>query len=176
MIKIFKIVNKEENKFYIGKAKNIIKKFDEIKKSGCRGYEKLKNKKLGIIENNGLYEDMKRLGLDKFHFEIIDTTKNRILADLKIKNFIVMNLKRMKSYNDYGVNYEIKYKRKVCKLDLDKNLIEKYESSYETVKDGYIHNKVSKACVEICGFHKGFLWIYEDDYIYLKKIKKLYFL
>lgn len=166
MIKIFKIINKLEKKFYIGQTKDVVKRFQEIMRYGRRGY---KNKKANVIELNGLYEDMYRLGIENFHFEVIDIATDKKLANIKEKNIILMNIKRMQCYNNNAQKYTTTYKRPLYKLDTNKNILKTYNSTFEVIQDGYLHNKVAAACVKVYGFHKGCLWVYADDF---KKLTK----
>lgn len=62
---------------------------------------------------------------------------------------------------------ESKPKKSVVQLTLDLKLIKIWECTRDTNKEGYDHTHVIKCCNGKSKTHKGFIWIYYEDYIKL---------
>lgn len=59
-----------------------------------------------------------------------------------------------------------KLRKPVLKLDRKGNVLYKYASVSETVKDGYNPSKVSAVCKGKRYYHRGFKWAHEADYMH----------
>jgi hypothetical protein len=77
--------------------------------------------------------------------------------------------------DEYIISDKIKYqnnigeynKRKIVKLDLQGNFIELFDSmSDKKLKnDGFLSSKISQCCLGKRKTHKGYIWIYYEDFI-----------
>jgi hypothetical protein len=68
----------------------------------------------------------------------------------------------------YGRNArDMKTTRPVVQLTLDGKLVKVWDSTRQTEKEGFRHSEVSAVCRGYRGAktHKGFLWMYEDEYL-----------
>lgn len=83
---IYKIVNQQTNKVYIGKT---IRNLDVRKKEHLRDY---------LIEDNKLYRAMRKYGPENFEFEIVEDQIDNAQLGMKEKYYI-------KKYNSYYEGY-----------------------------------------------------------------------
>ena len=73
-----------------------------------------------------------------------------------------------KENNDYGTHNERVAKalsKRVLQLTLDGDLIREWESTAECGRNGFDQGHVAACCLGKRKTHKGFLWMYTDDYI-----------
>ena len=59
-------------------------------------------------------------------------------------------------------------KKKVVQLSLYGEFIKIWDSTRETDKEGYNHTRVIICCKDNTRTHKGYKWMYYEDYIKLK--------
>ena len=76
MVGIYKITNKINNKVYIGKSKNISR----------RWHEHIKSLELGLHHSYKLQEDWNKYGVINFTFEVIEICKKEDLNILEEKH------------------------------------------------------------------------------------------
>ena len=107
---IYKITNKITNDFYIGSSNNVKRRWTEHK---CQSTW---NK----CPNNQLYQDMRKYGLDKFVFEILEEVEESFLKETE-QQFIE---KLKPSYNNYNANG----------LDVDRK--KEYQKEYQKTDKG----------------------------------------
>lgn len=69
---IYSITNIINNKKYIGETENLEERKRKHFQAGLRGYHDIRKFNGNKLECNGLYKDMKQLGLNNFTFEILE--------------------------------------------------------------------------------------------------------
>ena len=120
IIGIYKITNTVTNDFYIGSSKNIKHRFENHKcPSTWKNYP-----------NNPMYLDMKKYGVDKFVFEILEEVEPEQLKETEQQ--LIEKLKP--TYNNYranGIDFERrkKYRKEYKKTDKYKETQRKYQKS-----------------------------------------------
>lgn len=58
-----------------------------------------------------------------------------------------------------------KHKRSVIQLDRDGNFIKRFDKIVDVAKDGFEPKNISPVCMGKRKTHKGYKWIYEEDYL-----------
>lgn len=189
---IYKIINNQNNKIYVGQTKHTILK---------RWKEHIHVFKYGIkynkhIKNSAIYQAMRKYGIDSF--QIIELQKCNSINELnKSESFWIKKLNTL-SPNGYNLNsggnnpifsletklklsiagkknakitpellkfFEIGQKRKQ-KILFSKNILTNeiiiYSSLYEAGLKGFNRKAISRSINERTGIHKGYLWYYEN--------------
>ena len=131
---VYKITNTITGDFYIGSSKDVKKRWNEHK---CQS-------KWNECPNNPLYLDMKKYGVDKFEFQVIDEVEPEKLKEKEQKfietlkptynsnNAKGLDIERRKEYQkEYRKEYEKSDKRKKCHKEYQKsNKYKKYKKEY----------------------------------------------
>lgn len=147
--------NSVNSKVYIGCTKRLRQRIWEHR----RCYER---------EDCAFHRAIKEIGIDKFSFEILDRADNREEAHRLEQKYI----QEFDSFNN-GYNSTIggfsaapwNVKPIVC-LDLDGNLVKRYESAGQAEReDGYDNVNVLLCCKGKLQTCKNHMFMYEDDYL-----------
>jgi len=117
-------------------------------------------------EDCAFHRALQEIGKDKFTFEIIDKAEG-------IEEGHRLEREYIKKYDSFknGYNSTIggfaptpwNVRAIVC-LDLDGNLIKRYESAGAAKKDGYYDSNVLECCKGIARTCLGHIFMFEDDY------------
>lgn len=94
------------------------------------------------------------------------TRKENANNPITLERYTIHNRNRENIW--YGENLRrMKTTRPVVQLTLDRKLVKIWNSTRETEKEGFRHSEVSAVCRGYRGAktHKGFLWMYEDEYL-----------
>ena len=92
---IYKITNTVTGDFYIGSSKDVKRRWAEHKKPSS-----WKN-----CPNNPMYQDMKKYGLDKFEFQVIEEVEEKKLKEAE-QQFIEMLKPTYNNRNANGFDFE----------------------------------------------------------------------
>ena len=55
--------------------------------------------------------------------------------------------------------------RRIYQIDDDKNVVNIFNSIREAARNGYCTNPISKCCKHINEKYKGYIWLYEEEYL-----------
>ena len=94
------------------------------------------------------------------------TRKENANNPITLERYTIHNRNRENIW--YGENLRrMKTTRPVVQLTLEGKLVKIWNSTRETEKEGFRHSEVSAVCRGYRGAktHKGFLWMYEDEYL-----------
>ena len=118
---IYKIINTITNDFYIGSSNNVKKRWREHK---CQSVWK-------NYPNNPMYLDMRKYGVDKFVFEILEVVEEGSLKE-KEQQFIETLKPSYNQMNANGLDFERckKYNKKYKKSDKGKEAQRKAVNKY----------------------------------------------
>ena len=152
---IYKAENVDNGKVYIGKTSN----FKERKWQHERCYEK---------EDCRFHRAIQKHGNNKFNWKIIDEADS-------LEKAYELEKKYIKEYNSFhpngynmtkgGAGGSMWNARPVVKLTLDGKFVKRYDSAGETKQDGYHASDVLLTCKEIHKSCKGYLFMFEDEYL-----------
>ena len=125
---IYKITNTITNDFYIGSSKNVKRRWAEHK---CKSVWKK-------CPNNQMYIDMKKYGVDKFEFQVIEVVEPEKLKEAE-QQFIetlkpTYNSNRANGFDferrkEYKKEYNKEYKKEYNKSDKYKEYQKEYKQS-----------------------------------------------
>lgn len=154
--KIYKVTNRINGMIYIGKTNDFNKR-------------KKEHTVYDINNNNIFHKALRKYGLDNFKWEIIDYAETLEDINEKEKYYI----KEYNSFKPNGYNMtkggdggSMWNARPVVVLDKEGNFIQRYDSSGEAEKKGgFTNTSVLICCKEKNRTHKGFLFMFEDEYI-----------
>lgn len=154
--KIYKVTNEINNKVYIGKTNDFNKR-------------KKEHTLYDINDNSIFHRALKKYGLNNFKWEIIDYAKTLEEINEKEKYYI----KKYNTFKPNGYNMtkggdggSMWNARPVVVLDKNGNFINRYDSAGEAEKKGgFTNTSVLTCCKEKNRTHKGFLFMFEDEYI-----------
>ena len=167
---IYKIENKINKKIYIGLSKAIYKRWDDHK------YYLRHHKH----QNTHLQRAWDKYGEDNFEFSVVEEVPEENLEETERKYI------SMYKSNDYDKGYNNsdggerckwneetikkrneaceKYYKAVYQLDENGNIINEYKSLQSTNQDGFNPSLVLACVKKHRRSHKGFIWIYKDEY------------
>ena len=167
---IYKIENKVNKKVYIGLSKAIYKRWDDHK------YHLRHHKHY----NKHLQRAWDKYGEDNFEFSVVEEVSEGKLEEAERKYI------SMYESNDYDKGYNNsdggekckwneetnrkrkeaneKYYKAVYQLDKNGNIINEYKSLQATTEDGFNPSLVMACAKKNRRSHKGFIWIYKDEY------------
>ena len=116
---VYKITNTITGDFYIGSSKNIKRRWAEHKKPSA----------WKRFPNSPLYLDMRKYGIDKFEFEILEEVEEDSLKEMEQK-FIETLKPTYNQMNAKGLNVERyrKYNKEYNKSDKRKKTVNKYDN------------------------------------------------
>lgn len=152
---IYKATNTDNGKIYIGKTSQFV----ERKWQHERCYEK---------EDCVFHRAIKKYGKEKFNWEIIDETNSLDDAYELEKRYI----KEFNSYHPNGYNMtkggaggSMWNARPVVRLTLDGEFVKRYDSAGEAKLDGFHGSDVLLVCKNINHSCKGYMFMFEDEYM-----------
>ena len=148
IIGIYKITNTVTGDFYIGSSNDVKKRWKEHK---CKS-------KWNECPNSQLYQDMRKYGLDKFDFQVLEEVEESFLKEAEQK--FIETLKP--TYNDRNANgwdierrkkYNKEYMKEYNKSDKGKKYQKEYNNqlcSYngETLTLGALRKRFEKLGIE----------------------------
>ena len=117
---VYKITNTVTNDFYIGSSKNIKKRWASHK---CQSTWKQ-------CPNNPMYIDMKRYGVDKFDFEILEVVEEGSLKEKEQEFIETLNpIYNNRNANGWDVERRKESQKEYQKSDKGKESQKKYQKS-----------------------------------------------
>lgn len=151
---IYKATNKINGKVYIGQTVDYKSRLWQHR----RCYEK---------EDCDFHDAIKEFGFDNFEWEVIGTCEEENRADDLEKFYIEKYDSYRNGYNmtKGGKGASMWNARPVVRLTLDGEFIKRYDSAGETKKDGFWDSDVLLNCKNISYSCKGYLFMFEDEYI-----------
>ena len=161
---IYKIYNDVNDKIYIGQTTATLKERWHGHMSSALCESRCKS---------ALYNAMRKYGRDKFHIEEIDklqySTKEELIANLnKLEQQRIIDYKSLSHQNGYnfekGGDNKTVPGRRVCKYDLDLNLLDTYISLQEAGRQNNIDGATIWAvCRHDFYTAGGYVWAYEGE-------------
>ena len=186
MVGIYMIRCKPNNKIYVGQSMNISKRWKQHRIDLNGGYH----------TNEELQKDWNNYGEDNFEFKIVQKCKEEYLDELEIihieqfKAFEYGYNETIGGKGSFGFKHsestkdkmkkpksEIARKHmsetksiKIVQLDKDMRLIATFNSSKEASEIlGFDQGHINECCNGKRKTHKGFMWMFYEDYIKLNK-------
>lgn len=161
---IYKIYNDINDKVYIGQTTTTLKERWHGHMSALLNERRSKS---------ALYNAMRKYGKENFHIDVIDeiyaTSKQELINDLnEIEKIRIIEYLSLVGQNGYNVEKGGKNKtvsgRKVCKYDLDLNLLDTYISLQEAGRQNNIDGATIWAvCQHYYYTAAGYIWAYEGE-------------
>ena len=116
---IYKITNTITGDFYIGSSKDVKKRWESHKWPS----------KWNKCPNNPMYLDMKKYGVDKFEFQVIEEVEEDSLKEAEQKFIEILKpTYNNNRANGFDVERRKKYKKQYNKYDIGKESQRKYKS------------------------------------------------
>lgn len=151
---IYKVTNLVNGKLYIGKTNNFEKR-------------KLEHTRYDVNNDNIFHKTLRKYGLDKFDWEIIDEAYG-LDAINDLERYYIQ---KYKTYKPYGYNMtkggdggSMWNARPVVCLTLEGVFVKRYDSAGETKSDGFSDSSVLECCKGILSQTKKHIFMFEDDY------------
>ena len=128
---VYKITNTITGDFYIGSSNDVKRRWKEHK---CPSY--LKN-----YPNNQLYQDMRKYGLDKFDFQVLEEVEESFLKEAEQKfiellkptyNSIRANGFDFERYKETKKEYQKEYQKEYNKTEKGKKYHKKAQNKYQS--------------------------------------------
>lgn len=151
---IYKATNLINGKVYVGQTVD----FKQRVWQHLRCYEK---------EDCFFHQAIEKYGRNNFDFQIIDKTTNPIKAT-ELENYYIEELK---AYRPYGYNTNLYGMcgfggRPIVQLTLSGKYVARYSSSgYAEKTKGFSNTSILYCCKDKQKSHKGFMFMFEDDYL-----------
>ena len=117
---VYKITNTITNDFYIGSSKDVKRRWNEHKRKSAWNKQ----------PNSPMYQDMRKYGVDKFDFQILEEVEEGKLKEVE-QQFIETLKPTYNNINANGWDFERykKYNKKYQKSDKGKEAQKKYNKS-----------------------------------------------
>ena len=150
---IYKATNKINGKSYIGQTSQ----FRQRVWQHMRCYEK---------EDCLFHRALKEFGKDNFEWEVLATCNTREESLRLERHYIEVFDTYHNGYNENRGGVGGHNARAVVCLTLDGEFVKRYESSTDTIKDGFHDSDVLLCCKQIHKYQcKGFVFMFEDEYL-----------
>ena len=132
---VYKITNTITNDFYIGSSKDVKRRWNEHKRKSAWNKQ----------PNSPMYQDMRKYGVDKFDFQILEEVEEGKLKEVE-QQFIETLKPTYNNINANGWDFERykKYNKKYQKSDKGKEAQKKYNKSDKGKEAQKKYNKSGK--------------------------------